>query len=135
MNLRVIDANIILRFVTGDHPTMSPRCRELFARVQSKTETVFLPEAALSDVVWTLKSFYKWPHDQIHRFVSTLLNLEGVRMYRKIVVWQALTLFNNNNVDFSDALIVAEMYQANLEEIYTYDSDFDKFSAIVRIEP
>ena len=114
---------------------MSPQCRDLFAKIQNETEIVFLPEAALSDVIWTLKSFYKWPTNQIYRFVSTLLALNGVQMSRKMVVWQALTLLDEKNVDFSDALIVAEMYQANLREVYSYDHDFDKFEGVVRIEP
>ena len=109
MSLKAIDANIILRFVTADHPQMSPRCRELFTRVQDSEETVFLPEAALSDVVWTLRSFYKWPVERICQFVGDLLAQDGVQMARKGLVWTALSLFAEENIDFSDALIAAEM--------------------------
>lgn len=135
MSLRAIDANVILRFVTADHPEMSPRCRDLFARVQNGEEAVFLPEAALSDVIWTLSSFYRWPVDHICRFVGDLLSQDGVRMSRKALAWEALSLFLEGQVDFSDALIAAEMRDASLKEIYSYDRDFDKIEGITRVEP
>lgn len=135
MSLRAIDANIILRFVTADHPEMSPRCRELFARVQSGTEIVFLPEAALSDVVWTLRSFYRWPVDRIGRFIGDLLALDGLRMSRKELAWEALNLFMEGRFDFSDAFIVAEMRAAGLNDLYSYDQDFDRIEGITRLEP
>jgi predicted nucleic acid-binding protein len=135
VSLRAIDANVILRFVTADHPQMSPRCRDLFARVQNGQEVVFLPEAALSDVVWTLSSFYHWPVERISRFVGDLLSLDGVQMSRKPLVWEALGLFANGGIDFSDALIVSEMHGADLNEIYSYDRDFDRIEDITRAEP
>lgn len=135
MKLRAIDANIILRFVTADHPEMSPRCRELFARVQQGEEKVFLPEAALSDVVWTLRSFYRWPVEQTTHFIGDLLALDGVQMARKELLWEALSLFAEGRFDFSDAMIVAEMRAAALSELYSYDRDFDRIEAVNRIEP
>lgn len=135
MDLRAIDANIILRFVTADHPEMSPRCRSLFERVQSGAEAVFLPEAALNDVVWTLRSFYRWPKDKICSFVGDLLSLDGVRMQRQELMLDALSIFEEVNVDFSDAVIAAEMAAANLKEIYSCDRDFDRIAEISRFEP
>jgi predicted nucleic acid-binding protein len=133
--VRAIDANVILRFVTADHPEMSLRCRELFGRVQRGEETVFLPEAALSDVVWTLRSYYRWPVAQTSGFVGDLLAIDGIHMTRKEVIWEALSLFAAGGLDFSDALIVAEMRAATLEELYSYDHDFDRVEAVTRLEP
>ena len=135
MNLKAIDTNVILRFITADHPVMSLRCRDLFARIQKGEEVVFLPEAALSDVVWTLGSFYRWPVDQICRFIGDLLSQDGVRMPRRALMWEALSLFAEGQIDFSDALIAAEMRDNSLAEIYSYDSDFDRIEGITRVEP
>lgn len=135
MKPRAIDANVILRFITADHPQMSPRCRELFERVQTGAEAVFLPEAALCDVVWTLKSFYNWPADRISAFTGNLLAMNGLNMERKDLIWNALNLFEHTQIDFSDALIAAETSAADLEEIYSYDRDFDRVESVVRVEP
>ncbi len=135
MSTRAIDANIILRFVTADHPEMSPRCRDLFARVQKGDEAVFLPEAALSDAVWTLRSFYDWPVDRICAFLGHLLALQGIEMQRKELILDAMVLFEQQGVDFSDALIAAEMAVADVRGIYSYDRHFDRVAEVERVEP
>ena len=135
MSRRAIDANVILRFVTADHPEMSPRCRRLFERVAAGGEVIFLPEAALADVAWTLRSFYHWPPERICDFLGDLLALDGLEMERKPVVWSVLEHFRRGKVDFSDAWIAAEMGTLDLTEIYSFDRDFDEIPELRRIEP
>ena len=135
MNAKAIDADIILRFVTADHPEMSPRCRDLFARVQAGSEVIFLPEAAFADVVWTLRSFYKWPVDRVCSFLGDLLALDGVHMQRRELVLDAMTTFERGGLDFSDAMIAAEMSVVEVAEIYSYDRDFDRIGDLERLEP
>jgi len=132
---RVIDANIVLRFLLDDHPEQSPRARELMRRVRDGEETVVLPEVVVSDIVWTLRSFYHWPAEQIRAFVRSLLTLKGVRGVRREVLLHALDIFAKFNVDFSDALIAAEMLWTGQEEIYSYDRDFDRIPGLRRVEP
>jgi predicted nucleic acid-binding protein len=132
---KTLDANVIIRFLLTDHPQQSPRCQDLMARIQGGEEVVSLPEVVVSDVVWTLQSFYRWPSDRICRFMEELLFLDGVKMRRKALVLQALRLFANLRIDFSDALIAAEMLQSGQEEIYSYDRDFDRISSLRRVEP
>jgi predicted nucleic-acid-binding protein len=135
VKVRTIDANVILRFLLDDHPEQSPRCRELLRRVQDGEETIFLPEVVVSDTVWTLQRFYRWPPDRIRRFVGTLLDLDGVRVNRKATLLEALHLFATLRIDFSDALIAAEMLRSGREEIYSYDRDFDRVPGLRRVDP
>lgn len=135
MKARVIDANIILRFLLDDHPEHSPRSRELMRRIRDGEEMVILPEVVVSDIVWTLRSFYHWPAERIRAFVRDLLTLQGVCGVRRQVLLNALDIFAELNVDFSDALIAAEMLQAGQKEIYSYDRDFDRIPGLQRLEP
>jgi predicted nucleic-acid-binding protein len=132
---RALDANILLRYVTADHPELSPRCRRLLERVEAAEETVFLPEAALADVAWTLLSFYRWPAERVCAFLGDLLALDGLEMQRKEMIWTALELFRGGKVDFSDALIAAETGSVGLQEIYSFDRDFDDVPELRRVEP
>jgi len=38
------------------------------------------------------------------------------------------------NIDFSDALIAAEMLHGGYTEIYSYDRDFDRVTGVGRVE-
>ncbi|RLC60640.1 MAG: type II toxin-antitoxin system VapC family toxin, partial [Chloroflexota bacterium] len=79
MRCRAIDANVILRFLLDEPPEHAEHCQALFARLQAGEEEVYLPEVALSDVVWTLQSFYRWPRARIAHFVYDVISLRGTR--------------------------------------------------------
>ena len=135
MKCRVIDANIILRFLLDDSPDQAKQCRTLFARLQAGEEEVYLPEVVLSDVVWTLKSFYHWSHERIARLAHDLLSLKGVQMTRHAMIRRALTIYVDHRIDYSDALIAAEMIHEGYTQIYSFDRDSSRVADIERIEP
>jgi len=56
---RVIDANIILRFLTNDIPEKAAACEALLQKVEAGQEEVFLPDLVIADIVWTLEKFYR----------------------------------------------------------------------------
>jgi predicted nucleic acid-binding protein len=131
----VIDANIVLRFLLADRPEQSPRCQELLARLEAGQTAVYLPEIVLADIVWTLTSHYRWPREQTRHFLDQLLALRGVRAPHASHLRQALALFAERAIDFSDALIAAEMRAVGRPIIYSFDQDFDGIPDIVRLEP
>jgi predicted nucleic acid-binding protein len=133
--VRFIDANVIIRFLTHDEPAQAARCDALFQRVSAKRETVELSEIVVADVVWTLHSHYRLPKEQIREFVSTLLIQPTVQLPDKARILEALSLFANENVDFSDALMATHLKSHGIEEIYSYDRDFDRIAGIKRVEP
>ncbi|NJN83519.1 MAG: PIN domain-containing protein [Caldilineaceae bacterium] len=47
----------------------------------------------------------------------------------------AISLLLEQNIDFSDALIAAEMIEEGVTEILSYDRDFDRISQIERVTP
>jgi len=103
--------------------------------VQRGEETVWLPDIALADVIWTLRSFYKRSKAEIRDVLLPILSLRGIRLRDRAVAFHALVLFAEKNIDFSDALISAEMLTRGYTEIYSYDRDFDKVREVERVEP
>ncbi|HHH40551.1 MAG TPA: type II toxin-antitoxin system VapC family toxin [Chloroflexi bacterium] len=130
-----LDANVILRYLLNDLPAQADRAEALFVRVQRGEARVYLPEIALADVVWTLHRFYKRSREEIRSALLPFLGLEGLEMRDRATAIQALHLFADRNIDFSDALIAAEMLQTGQAEIYSYDRDFDRIAGIRRVEP
>ena len=135
MRCRAIDANVVLRFLLDEPPIQAERCQVLFARIQAGEEEVYLPEVALSDVVWTLESFYHWPRERIARFAHDVISMKGIRMARQSTIRHALHIYVEYRIDFSDALIAAEMIHADYREIYSFDRDLDRVADIERVEP
>lgn len=134
-NLKIIDANIILRFLLNDLPEQAERCSLLLQRVERGEETVFLPDLALADIVWTLEKFYRQPKERIRELMLPLIALRGMRLTSKSVARNALNFYVNKNLDWTDAFIAAGMKASGNREIYSYDKHFDRVEDVSRLEP
>ena len=134
-NSRIIDANIILRFLLNDSPEKAERCSLLLQRVESGEESVFLPDLALADIVWTLEKFYRQPKGKIRELMLPIISLRGMRLTNKSEALKALNFYVEKNLDWTDAFIAASMEVYGSREIYSYDKHFDRVESIVRLEP
>lgn len=124
----LVDANVVLRFVLDDHPDFSPRATSLFERAARGDVKLLIPSAILAECVYTLKSFYKLPRDEVSRGLLTVLALPGVAGVEDTAVREALRLYGERSVDFADALLAA-LSRARGDEIATFDRDLARLGA------
>lgn len=135
MKETMLDANILLRFLVKEDEKQNECCTALMKRIADGEEKVFLHDLALADVIWTLKSYYKQPKEEIRRIIETIVALKGINMTNKDQVFNALQLFDESSIDWTDAVLAAYMFAHKKEIIYSYDRDFDRLDAINRQEP
>jgi len=132
---RLIDANIILRFLTNDNPTQAAACENLLREVESGQTQVYLADIILADIVWTLEKYYRVEKSQIRTKLTQILALSGLRCVSKNIITAALDIYCDKNIDWTDAFVASQMLTANQNEIYSYDKDFDRIDGVKRIEP
>lgn len=132
-----VDTNIFIRYLTRDDPQKAEACRRLFE--QAKTSEVILTtsESVLAEVVFVLGSprGYRLSRADVRARLYPLVAMEGLRIEDRRKYFRALDLYATHNIDFEDALTVAHMEQHNLDELYSYDRDFDRVGKMKRIEP
>lgn len=132
-----VDTNIFIRYLTRDDPQKAEACRRLFE--QAKTSEVILTtsESVLAEVVFVLGSprGYRLSRADVRARLYPLVAMEGLRIEDRRKYFRALDLYATHNIDFEDALTVAHMEQYNLDELYSYDTDFDRVGEVKRIEP
>ena len=71
----LLDTNIIIRFLTGDHPTHSPRSRNLFVGAAKGDVTLVLTDLALAETAWVLESFYSLDRAKIAAALKGLVEI------------------------------------------------------------
>lgn len=131
-----IDANIFVRYLTGDDPAKAKRCLALFQRTKQNEVTVTTSEAVIAEVVYVLSSkIYGLRRSDIVVRLRPLLTLPNLKLLYRSVFLRALELYVRHNVDFEDCLTAAYMERKNITDIYSYDKDFDAISGIKRLEP
>jgi predicted nucleic acid-binding protein len=91
-----------------------------------------------AEVVYVLSSHatYALAHDEVRARLMPILAMKGLRLPNKNLYYRALDLYVlHQALDFEDVLAAAYMERDRIEEIYSYDSDFDRFPELRRVEP
>ena len=89
----------------------------------------------LSELTWTLLTFYKLPKDKVILSIRSINNLRGIDLIDFYEIHTALSIFESKNVKFIDAMIASiKEVQGHEFTIVSYDKDFDKIG-VLRKEP
>ncbi len=128
--MKLLDTNVIIRFLLKDHPVQSPAVKKLL----ETSDDLLLTDIAIAETVWLLTSFYKLPKEKIVEKIYQLLKI-NLLIVNKSLILRTLYLFSNLNIDFIDAYFIAYAEEENLEGIYSFDKDLDKIKEIRRFAP
>jgi predicted nucleic acid-binding protein len=135
--LPFLDANIIIRLLTGDDPEKQRRARELFKRIEAGDLTLALPATVIFECIFTLTSprLYRLPKQEAVALLLPLLKLPHLKVENRQTVLRAADLYATTPLSFGGAYIAAGMEQAGSDVIYSYDKGFGRLKGTVRKEP
>jgi predicted nucleic-acid-binding protein len=78
MNHRLIDTNLIIRYLVQDHPQHSQTAAKLFEACDQGLLTLVILPSVLAECVFVLESFYKHKRADIAKVLSTLISSPGI---------------------------------------------------------
>lgn len=115
-----IDTNVVIRYLTGDHPDQSPRARALI-----ENQPVFVPVTVALEVEWVLRSAYGYATPDIARAMRAFGGLPTVTVEEAALVAEALDR-SEAGMDFADALHLAK--SAHCDGFASFDRRFIKIA-------
>lgn len=124
----LIDTNVILRFLLGDHKSFSPKATafmELISRGAKKAE---IPCVVIVECVYVMEKFYKIPKNELVDSLTKILNFRGISNPDKSEIIQALLKYASTNADIVDCILAAMSSPERV--IISFDKDFDKLKAV-----
>jgi predicted nucleic acid-binding protein len=111
-----IDTNLIVRYLTGDHPKQSAQARKLI-----DGEDVFVGTTVLLETEWVLRSVYDYTAAQLATALRAFAGLKHVTLEEAAVTAQALD-WMERGIDFADALHLAKA--AGCDAFVSFDQRF-----------
>ena len=129
-----LDTNIILRFTLNDHPTYSPKAAEIFSKIESGTIKVCTSWLVIFEAVFVLQNSHGLAKSDISQKLLPILTMQNIALDQKHLLKETLGYYVDKNISFADAFHVALMNKKNINQIYSFDRDFDKFPHINRLE-
>ena len=126
---RLIDTNLIVRYLVQDHEKHAKAAEKLFAACDRGELVIVVLPAVLAESVFVLDSFYERPRADISSALGTLISSPGVEISDAPVHLDALKRYRQTKVHFVDCLIAAAAAAQNTP-VATFDQDFRKFSDV-----
>lgn len=131
----VLDTNIFLRVLTKDDLKTFDDCVNLLEAVKSNKVEAVIPGIVISELVWTLSSFYELPKATVLKSVESILHLKGLRVVDDYDYHAALNLYQQHSAKYIDCLLATMNHvQSGEWQLVSFDRDFNKLG-IQRVEP
>lgn len=115
-----IDTNIIVRYLTEDHPKQSPKAKALI-----DSEEVFVCTTVLLESAWVLRSVYGYSSVEVAQALRSFAGLPNVILEDAALAAKALD-WAARGVDFADALHLAKAQ--GCDAFVSFDRRFAKIA-------
>lgn len=134
MKKLIIDANVILRFLRGDHTEHFAASRKLFQQAEDGEVRLVLLAPVLAEVVFVLTSVYECECKEVVEALLPFLFHGGIECPESAVLADSLKRFSATKIDLMDCYVAASA-AANGYTVCSFDRDFKKFADIDWLQP
>ena len=111
-NTKLIDANVILRYLLNDNPEMAQQAKAVIeGGAYTKPEII-------AEVVYVLKGVYHATRSDIRTFIKEML--KSVYCVESDKVSYAVDVYADTTLDFVDCLLIA-YHVLGKEDVFTFD--------------
>ena len=128
-NLVVLDTNVIIRFLIGDHEEFYQKAVEIFKRIENHSLRAVLLEAVFAETVFVLEKVYKVERTIIRSHLQKILALNGIVNSQKQILFKALEIYEQSKFDIIDSLLAAYGL-INAMNVVSFDKDIRKAQKI-----
>jgi len=129
---RIVDTNLIVRYLVQDHEKHAKAAGRLFDACDRGDVVIVVLPAVLAECVFVLESFYKHPRGDIASALGRLISSPCVEIDGAAIHLDTLDRYRKTKVHFVDCLIAATAATENMP-VASFDQDFRKFTD-VRVE-
>lgn len=120
MNVVGIDTDVLLRALLNDDSVQSPAARRFLSKL-TPTEQGFVGVPVILELFWVLRTRYQLPRNELSRTLFELLEVSSLIFEDFDTIVRCLSMFEEGNVDFSDAVIAERHHGQGCARTVTFD--------------
>ena len=125
-----VDANVIVRHLTGDPPEMAARATKVLAA----PGPLLLADLVLAECVYVLESYYDVPRARVAELMRAAIALPSIEPIDADALLRALAVYEVDRLDFAEAYLVAQAEVTGVGEIVSFDRSIDRVGTVTRRE-
>ncbi len=116
-----LDTNILVRYLTQDDSTQSPKAREIIERRLTEENPGFISIVAMVETVWVLERAYELTTHEIVGAVERMLQTDVLVVESEQEVFTAMIALKEGQGSFADAVIAALGARRGCSRTLTFD--------------
>lgn len=129
----VVDANVLLRHLTGEPADLAARAGQVLAAAEQQHVRFILTALTLAEVVWVLQRTYRWSRPAIADGLTQLLRARAFDVLEATVLERAIQWYRARpRLHFADAYIAAVAAERGAAMV-TFDREIRRLREIAVI--
>lgn len=126
---RLVDTNLIVRYLVQDHPVHAKAAEKLFEACDRGEVILVVEPVVLAECVFVLESFYRHARRTIAAALASLLSSPGIEIDRPGIYLDALERYSKTKIHFVDCVLAAAAGEGGIP-VATFDLGFRKFTDV-----
>ena len=123
----LIDTNVVLRYLLGDHPELSAKAEAFMSDVFSGAKKAEILDVVIVECTYIMEKYYEIPKPEIVEKLSGILSFSGIVNPDRSEILQALLKYESFNIDIVNCILAA---RSSPEKIaISFDKDMKKLKA------
>lgn len=124
----LIDTNVVLRYLLGDHPEFSLKAEAFMFDVSKGVKKAEILNVVIVECIYVMEKYYEIPKTEIVEKLSGILNFSGIVNPDRSEILEALLKYENSNIDIVDCILAA--CSSPEKVVISFDKDMKKLKAI-----
>jgi predicted nucleic-acid-binding protein len=116
-----LDTNILVRLMTQDDPRQATLAERLIQQATETGQECFVSDVVLCELEWVLENSYGATRSDLLVAIQELAGRQIFVFENSDSLQQAINLYRESKVEFSDALIGAKAWAKGAVTTYTFD--------------
>ena len=124
----LIDTNVVLRYLLGDHPEFSLKAEAFMFDVSKGVKKAEILNVVIVECIYVMEKYYEIPKTEIVEKLSGILNFSGIVNPDRSEILEALLKYENSNIDIVDCILAARSSPEKV--VISFDKDMKKLKAV-----
>ena len=124
----LIDTNVVLRYLLGDHPEFSPKAEAFMFDVSKGVKKAEILDVVIVECIYVMEKYYEIPKTEIVEKLSGILNFSGIVNPDRSEILEALLKYENSNIDIVDCILAARSSPEKV--VISFDKDRKKLKTV-----
>lgn len=125
----VVDTNVFLRLLLNDVPQQANQVKYIIRQAKKEEIKIIVPQIVIFEIDFVLRGYYNFEKQEIIERLKALLSASYFVIESVNIFQNALTLYKENSVSFTDCFLVAKA-EAEEADLFTFDQKLKKLQHI-----